>query len=599
MWPVSWTASEARPLMTAQDGEHSPSSGEASPAYMAGRIDAATGRASNDAPNIFSTAWQETTKFMNTTFANSEEVQEKQKEFRKIAMDRLADLQGQHPLMPPPFTMPRPTAPTWEKLQAEPTMFKFLEGISMSAGIRSKRVNRAHNVTRQMEDLMSRRCEEHMRANRNKLRRGWARQFGLQTFVGMICCVCLFYEFLFATEGGARKSTLFWHTTVTIKVFSSITFIANWLKGIAKVSDPIFIWLSTTFDRVQHSGSVHCLNIRGQIMLRVLGLLHVDEDFMSGIVERVSWQNGFLMPSKNYELVRHKSIFSENEYEKDNTVESKVCFIDRYGEYRRVAFMCQPDQRNAPARVCVKDLQERLYDPHEDPMFDQRFHLELSRSLDYLLDLSAEEVDDIVNSNPWWHKLEFLLRSEEHRISGFRTYLGERPFNSRQRFVVYYAGIPGLLLSLVSLQHIMTLMYEIAVATDKNQMFFHTVISLGFAVFINLFALFLSNPWTAYFCLCAVMRTLEVQVNKDWGIIMQPTVCEDPDQLFLNSRGGASAEYNSIDSIAEVWQVVICNASIESIAQRTWEKIVSNGYRRFMAKASHETQKYVRAAGMT
>jgi hypothetical protein len=76
--------------------------------------------------------------------------------------------------------------------------------------------------------------------------------------------------------------------------------IINWMKGVKKCSEVLFVWLGETYERVQQSGDVIAQKARFQLLTRILGMVHCENEPFCELVERLDWEDGFQVELPNY-----------------------------------------------------------------------------------------------------------------------------------------------------------------------------------------------------------------------------------------------------------------------------------------------------------
>lgn len=200
------------------------------------------------------------------------------------------------------------------------------------------------------------------------------------------------------------------------------------------------------------------------------------------------------------------------------------------------------------------------------------------RSLQFIVDMQGTSVGDVVKKHPYWEALEFRLHAEQHKISGFRQYLGNKYFNAPVRLTFHCCMIPCLAIVGFALFHIKVVSSDPFIYTCKYQLIPHLCTALGFGMVIN---------WIAFYChraslvrrfLNACLYALERQVNKDWALIMNASVLEDPASHLTNQE---LLKDIRLRSISELWQITTCEESLRAIANSIAEDITENRGRRF------------------
>jgi len=345
-------------------------------------------------------------------------------------------------------------------------------------------------------------------------------------------------------------------------VYCLFIFICSWVKAVVSFADVIFVWLAATFDHVQHSGDVITIHIRRHLLLRVLGMLHCREEDMPQLLQRLDWEKGF-----SKQLPAAQSVFPFHMIEEDNTVESCCAFVDSSGRLQR--FVWDLDDELA-AMTRIRSINGKLRDVTE-----AAFQPWATRSLDFVVDVQSDEVTQIVKANPWWEKLEFQLRLEQSKLTGFRSYLGDRPFNNKSRLVVWATTIPVAGLALVAWRHLNYVSSSPLILCDTYQLVPHCGFVLGVGIMANIIAALATTELAARLALNSVMYALEMQINKDWSLIMGSECMEDPGEFLQHPEWR-----DDVQSIPALWQIVSCEESVRSVALHAWDAFVGSSMRK-------------------
>jgi hypothetical protein len=123
------------------------------------------------------------------------------------------------------------------------------------------------------------------------------------------------------------------------------------------------------------------------------------------------------------ELEGAAAVFPQGLIRKDGSIESGCLFIDGKGALQRFVWLYELNVDEKEVQGAVSTA-VRNQDCRDLELEDKKFQPWASRDMRFVVDLCSEQVDRIVQSNPWWAKLEFQLRYEQGRLAGFRTYLG-------------------------------------------------------------------------------------------------------------------------------------------------------------------------------
>lgn len=338
---------------------------------------------------------------------------------------------------------------------------------------------------------------------------------------------------------------------------------SSWVTSVVQCADLVFFWLAITYEEVDSAGASIALSVRRHLLLRVLGLLHCPQSRAPELCKRL---DGDPFPPV---LAGVASMFHEDQLEADGlSIESGCLFVDDSGEVQRFVWRLESQWDTGVASLAVTTV-VRSQDPRDKGLSHPSVQPWAQRDMSFLIDVLSPEVDAIVRSNPWWQKLEFQLKADQSRLSGFRSYLGDKAWNRRSRFVAYATGIPLSLFALLAACHLRYVFW------DYWHLIPHCSFVLGIGLSGNFLAAHASHARCARACVNLVMYALETQVNKDWAILMGAEPLADPEAHWRQPQLA-----RAVDSIPALWQVASCRPSLQRAAAQALRLAREGGRRR-------------------
>jgi len=295
---------------------------------------------------------------------------------------------------------------------------------------------------------------------------------------------------------------------------------------------------------------------------------------MYDLLKRLDWDGH---PCFKTKLPIEHAIFEDTQIVHE-TVETGCLFVDNGGQVQRFVWSLRDDVdgEQLSAETKISDLKGNFR-----PLHDPTLQPWTTRSMDFIMDIQSPEATAIVKMNPWWEKLEFQIRSEQHKIDGFRKYLGDRPFNNKVRLGIWMTCLPTLIIFAYGAHHIHYVRSSPFIFCDVFQLVPQCCFIFGFGVTINIFAFFSTTRYFSANVLKAVLFALQRQVQKDWALIMGVDVVEDPDALWHQVD-----KARTCDSIPVLWQVVTCDESVRQIALEVHKTFFRNAMRKPMLEAT-------------
>jgi len=312
-------------------------------------------------------------------------------------------------------------------------------------------------------------------------------------------------------------------------------------------------------------GDVQCRHIREQILSRVFRLLLCSVEDSKEIVNRVDWGHGDELPVSwhvfpdSWRLRAEQATFPESRFDEDGNVETMCTFFTERGELMRFVWVRDwwDDSTTVVVDARVLDVDGKTYELDEP-----RLKPWTTRDLRYMVDADSQEIDELVRANPWWERLEFQIKREQSMLSGFRDYLGNGVFNEINLFKTFAVVTPATIILLFAMLYVWYYdMNEPAVFRDWQRMGPHLALVLGVGITTNIVGIWMQTAWAARCFVNFCMYALEKQVNRDWAIVMQMEVEQEPDKMW--------AQPHFIKEITEqsvLWQIVSCESSMDQIA---------------------------------
>uniref|UniRef100_A0A7S4W6R4 Uncharacterized protein n=1 Tax=Alexandrium monilatum TaxID=311494 RepID=A0A7S4W6R4_9DINO len=435
------------------------------------------------------------------------------------AEERLRSLQKQHPVLPPPFAMPRAVRARWGLLWEGP----------LRAVVHTwSDERRDADPERLLEERTFDRCRRSM--DRRRADSTCVRQSGCQVVLIVLCLLC-FLLHVKMRPWQLRSTVLLYFLTMEWTLLLCLL-ASSWARGVAHCADVIFFWLAATYEEVDSAGASMALSVRRHLLLRVLGLLHCPHGQARELCARLGWG-----PFPEV-LESAASMFHEEQLEVDGlSIETGCLFLDDGGRLQRFVWRLDNDADSGeagvgvPVTTVVRDL-----DYADKELSHAGAQPWARRDMSFLVDVRSPEVDRIVESNPWWHKLEFQLKADQSRLSGFRRYLGDTMWT-----MDYWHLIP------------------------------HCFLVFGIGLAGNFLAAQVGTACCAKACVNSVMYVLEMQVNRDWAFIMGVEQVDDPEEYWREP--GRSRD---VHSIPVLWQVTSCRSSLQHVAVQMLQLVDKN-----------------------
>eukprot|EP00927_Polykrikos_kofoidii_P024577 TRINITY_DN22321_c0_g1_i1.p1 TRINITY_DN22321_c0_g1~~TRINITY_DN22321_c0_g1_i1.p1 ORF type:complete len:596 (-),score=92.10 TRINITY_DN22321_c0_g1_i1:41-1615(-) len=490
--------------------------------------------------------------------------------WQKKLGERLQKLQEEMPLLPPEFCLPRAPVSDWDRLYEGPaTWMGKIETTYQPKN--SEAVDAALHIENHIAAL----CAEDRTKRESRV--SWMRKYGCQIsfFIALVLVVSNFLNR--RSTGFQGKAYSFFLVLWFYCIFASIR---TWTMTVVKLASAVFLWLGQTYDEVQYSGNAIVLQIRREIFLRVFGLIGCDRHAMPDLLQRLRWRYGFSTTMNN-----SNTKFAPSQILADETVETGCYFVTDEGEFCRFVWQFNNDvseedlTSNQLVQTKIRKLNDDFADTENETMSEF-----LSKRLDFFIDIQSSEVTRIVRKNPWWEKLEFQLRAEQSNISGFRSYLGEQVFNSKERMRAVGIFYPCMFTCFFGLGHV-ALVSSNPYVFGSVEILPHVGLVLGFMTTLHCLMVLAAMPSFARFVVNMVMTILEKQVRKDWALVMGSDSVVDPDELYQKEE-----EVERTQSIPKLWQVVSCESSVKQTAHDIWNDILTSGLRRnkhLAARAIH------------
>jgi len=513
----------------------------------------------------------------------------------EFADERLDKMRLAFPLSPPQFYVPTPMEYTWDYLYSGPEKWRLgqvrLRGAT-AQGAREKKASA--DPDRFEEDMEQNKCEE-MMINREKAPT-FARTYGCQLF--LFCVVVIVCGYFYAENEGGRRSSLEYKVFIAAYIWFVMIFSCTWSKAVYKIGDVLFMWLAQTYGNVMHSGDYIAILVRRQLFMRVLGFIHCDEKNHNRLYTRLNWDK-----LGSHLSVRH-SVFNENDIAEDLTVDAHSWFLDADGCHQRFKWKIElnkrqdgnkegKDERNGAKCYIYQSGQHKTGNPDIDiqkfgasKKFEPWTHTYRGvgtdpvpgKGIQWIRDMQSDDVSNMVKQHPWWEKFEFMLRAEQHKIIGFRVYLGSRFFDTNVRFKFWVTIIPVGWSVITMIRHILYVQSDPFIFCDVWQLMPHFIFCFAFGVVINLLALCGLYAKVAAKIVTICMQVLMFQIRKEWAYIIDASdigrhLAQDPNDVYKQWAAGNTKLLDDIDNISHLWQVITCDESIKKIAHlasETW-----------------------------
>jgi len=494
-------------------------------------------------------------------------------DFKAGYEQRLLGVQYDFPVLPPKFTMPRFRGEAdWRAIQNPPLLWQI--GAERDLGnANGKKPKGAEAQVISPERLGEMRvlalCRKEMLNRTVSADRSFVRTYGCQLFLVFCVIVGLICDY-FRIDKAHRILGLL-HICMANYALLLVSII-NWMKGVKKCSEALFVWLGETYERVQHSGEVIAQKARFQLLTRILGMVHCENEPFCELVERLDWEDGF-----QKELPNYLANFTEAMFLEDDTVETEAMFVDEYGILNRFVWELEAagssgGKINTRTR-CLEDFND-LSDYAEPDN-----EVWCGRSLDYFIDVLGDDISTIVARHPWWAKFEFQLRAEQSKIGGFRSYLGARVFNSEWRFFCCYCFVPLFIIVCCTMYRVFMTTHDPAIRLVFLKLSFRVAETCGFNLGILYISWSIIQPKFGAWFLNVVMWKLETWVNKDWGTIMDIYQVEENYDAEDAYKLGQQ-ELAVTNDITKLWRVVTSDACIEAIARDIYASIIKSPTRK-------------------
>mmetsp|Transcript_66209 Transcript_66209/g.158358 ORF Transcript_66209/g.158358 Transcript_66209/m.158358 type:complete len:593 (+) Transcript_66209:100-1878(+) len=509
------------------------------------------------------------------------------------------------PRSPPCPRIPKPRLPGWSRLLSGPQEWEW-------AALRhSTRQQKAKwdDASRSVEDMTIHLSQAEMEL-RALERNGFVRNHGLQVILCLLLCVGITREIM-------SNWSLRFQVNIGVLCFTalaSLLFAVSWVKSVMKLSEAVFLWLAKTMDHTEKVGEMTKLGIRKHIFSGVFGMLLAPEAETSTIIARCQMQR---LSDAHGGSVPWSTSFGMQETQKVSELHFPDQLDMHLAKFRRNMLHPVPkDARTDVPYTMMAETDSHFIDGNGQPMrlkwmlskhgvdttvmdaYDEVFFLDdpelapwTRKPLSWLVDVRSKEVDDIVKSNPFWEKLEFQLHQEQHRVSGFRDYMGTFLFNNPYRFKLFMCVVPVLMFVLVQVLYVnVTGIYHPEVYLDWYTMLIHFAAVLGLLATCVFVAHNMDNARLSQVSVNIILHVLEKQLLKDVMYITNedgkrrlwcPSLFRDapnPSEASQDYGGGQERAYE-VDYIPALWQAVICEESMKDLGEKLLEVIVESSAR--------------------